>query len=106
MSKTIPRFADESPRRHHIVAQNDHRAAPARQVLVEVGINFRRDPINIVTIPQVFHKSMHTEKYYIYVNEKLQPYRGTYDYAGVANTLMQLRYEILVAAEGGPIPWI
>ena len=106
VSKTIPRFADESPRRHHIVAQNDHRAAPARQVLVEVGINFRRDPINIVTIPQVFHKSMHTEKYYIYVNEKLQPYRGTYDYAGVANTLIQLRYEILVAAEGGPIPWI
>ena len=49
---------------------------------------------------------MHTEKYYIYVNEKLQPYRGTYDYAGVANTLMQLRYEILVAAGGGPIPWI
>ena len=104
--RVIPGFADDSPRRHHIVAQNDHRAEQARQVPLQANIDFRHDPVNIATIPHGFHKSMRTKKYYIYVNEKLEPFDGTYDYAGIVATLMQRRYEILLAAEGGPVPWI
>ena len=58
------KIRDEDPRVHHIVAQNAKIAAPAREILESVGINPRKDPLNLITIPQGLHKGMHTTKYY------------------------------------------
>lgn len=98
-----PQYDDDSPRGHHIVAQEAKLAQPSRDILISVGIEYKRDPINLVMIPQRFYKSMHTEKYYKYVNNQLSPYRR--DIKGVQTTILRLRYEILLAAEGEPIPW-
>ena len=98
----IDRFADNSPRVHHIVAQGSKHAIPARAVLRDKGIDVVTDPNNRVIIPQRFHKSMHTIKYYNYVNEKIV---GCTTKEEVYAALNQIRAEILVAVETGIAPW-
>lgn len=98
-----PKYADDSPRRHHIVAQADHRAEEARRVLRNAGINPVKDVRNIVIIPHGFHKSMHTEKYHTYVSNQILQCSSDEE---VVATLARLKSEIYAAAYGGPIPWI
>ena len=56
--------------RHHIVAKNAWRAAPARRILQQYGISVN-DPINLVAVPVKMHASMHTSSYYAMVNSRL-----------------------------------
>ena len=56
--------------RHHIVAKNAWRAAPARRILQQYGISVN-DPINLVAVPAKMHASMHTSSYYAMVNSRL-----------------------------------
>ena len=87
---------------HHIVAKADPRAAESRQILRDVGIDPLTDPINLVTLPQSYHASLHTTAYYNYVTEKLRPVAG--NKAGVEMTLGTIRSEILVRSTLG-IRW-
>ena len=100
------RFADDSPRRHHIVAQNDYRAKEAREILAEAGINAKTDERNLVTLPQLFHKGMHTNKYYTYITSQIVACKDADNLnEAVVETLARLKGELLIAASGGPIPW-
>ena len=98
----IDRFADDAPRTHHIVAQGSRRAIPARAVLNKYRVNVVTDPNNLVIIPQKFHKSMHTKKYYEYVNQQILACNSKEE---VYATLNRLRSEILSASQTGIAPW-
>ena len=87
---------------HHIVAQNDHRAEEARQILIEVGIDYKTDSRNLVVLPKSYHVHLHNDAYYMYVNQRLRMVAG--DKAGVEATLASLRIEIIVRCALG-IRW-
>ena len=98
----IGQYDDRSLRKHHIVAQAAKRAKPAQDVLEKYEINRISDPHNIVVIPHGFHKSMHTKKYYDYVNSKIEACTSKEE---VYDALDQLSIEIQRAASGGLVPW-
>ena len=79
---------------HHIVAQNDRRAAESRAILEEVDINPKTDLKNLIILPASYHISLHTEAYHAYVTQRLRLVRGNRD--GVEATLASLKFEILV----------
>ena len=85
-------IAPSKPRKdpvHHIVAKADPRAAEARKILRDVGIEPVTDPNNLVILPQSYHASLHTTAYHNYVTEKLRPVAG--DKSEVLVTLSLLR---------------
>ncbi len=93
------------PRRdpvHHIVAKADPRAAEARKILRDVGIEPVTDPINLVILPQSYHVSLHTTAYHNYVTAILRQIAG--NGAGIEATLVSLKAEILVRSALG-IRW-
>ena len=93
------------PRRdpvHHIVAKADYRAAEARKILRDVGIEPITDPKNLVVLPRNFHSRLHTNAYYRYVNERLRAVAG--DRMGVEATLASLEMEIIARSTIG-IGW-
>ena len=87
---------------HHVVAKADRRAAEAREILREVGIEPLTDPRNLLILPKNYHASLHTSAYYEYVNEKLQSVRGDTD--AVTAMLALLKAEILIRSVIG-IRW-
>ena len=98
----IDRFADNSPRVHHIVAKAAAGAEEARKVLEKYHINVVVDPNNLVVIPHGYHKSMHTKRYYQYVNQQIKACNSKEE---VYATLNRLRLEILWASQTGIAPW-
>lgn len=79
---------------HHIVAQNDKRAKPAQDVLEEIEINRFTDPVNLVQLPAYYHRRLHTDAYYEYVNNVIV---GAYlidGEEGVYAALAVLKWEI------------
>ena len=95
-------YDDNSPRIHHIVAKAAYKAEPAREVLKDNEINVVTDTHNLVVIPHRFHKSMHTNRYYEYVNKRIEPCNSKEE---VYAALDQLSLEIQTAAATGVIPW-
>ena len=87
---------------HHIVAKADPRAAEARKILRDVGIEPVTDPRNLVVLPQSYHASLHTTAYHSYVTERLRLVEG--DKEGVEAMLASLRAEILARSVAG-IRW-
>lgn len=88
------------------MAQNDYRAKEAREILAEAGINAKTDERNLVTLPQLFHKGLHTNKYYTYITSQIVACKDADDLnEAVVETLACLKGELLIAASGGPIPW-
>ncbi|MDD4476287.1 MAG: AHH domain-containing protein [Eubacteriales bacterium] len=92
----------DAPRKHHIVAQNDYRAAESRQILRDVGIEPVTSLRNLVVLPQSYHVSLHTTAYHDYVTERLRLVAGDKD--RVEATLDSLRAEILIRSSLG-IRW-
>ena len=101
-SETEPKLKDIAPALpkpqprdpvHHIVAKADPRAAEARQILRDVGIEPMTDPRNLVQLPQKYHASLHTTAYYNYVNARLRAVAGNKE--GVEATLDSLRAELI-----------
>ena len=80
---------------HHIVAKADWRAAPARQVLDEYGIDVWNNPHNLVLVPADKHARLHTNVYFLHVNSRMIIARRRGGYAGVIKELKMLRLEIL-----------
>ena len=88
------------------MAQNDYRAKEAREILAEAGINAKTDERNLVTLPQLFHTGMHTNKYYTCITSQIVACKDADDLnETVVETLARLKGELLIAASGGPIPW-
>ena len=87
---------------HHIVAQRDHRASESRAILIDVGIDYKHDPINLVPLVQEFHAKLHTTAYHNYVTERLRLVAG--DREGVEKVLNELKTEILAHQAAG-IRW-
>ena len=79
-----------------------YRAEESRQILLDVGIDPRSDPINLVALPKKYHSLLHTSAYHNYVTEKLRPVAG--DRGAVEATLASLREEILARSTTG-IRW-
>ncbi len=100
---TKTKIKDSDPRRHHMVPQGATKSAKARQVLLDVGINPKTSPLNIVTIPQGLHKSIHTNNYYDYIDSKILPCRG--DRVAVEQALAEIRADILFAEATGVRKW-
>lgn len=94
---------DSDPRIHHMVAQAAWRAAPARIILEDVGIDPKIAPENLITISHGLHKSMHTKRYYEYVNNKLLPCAG--DRVAVEAALLEIRADIEFAEATGIKRW-
>ena len=94
---------DSDPRVHHMVAKAAWRAQPARIILEDVGIDPRVAPENLITISHGLHKSMHTKRYYDYVNNKLLPCAG--DRAAVEAALLEIRADIEFAEATGIKRW-
>lgn len=94
---------DDDPRIHHIVAQGDHRAAHARAILEQAGINPKTDPRNLITISQGFHKSMHTNNYYTYVENKLLNCGSAP--ADIERALWELKITVYFAEKTGIKVW-
>lgn len=78
---------------HHIVAKADPRAAEARQILRDVGLEPLTESKNLVVLPRKYHASLHTNAYYRYINDRLRPVAG--DRVAVEMTFDSLRNEIL-----------
>ena len=79
---------------HHIVAKADWRAAPARQVLDEYGIDVWNNPHNLVLVPADRHVRLHTNAYYLYVNSRIIIASRRRGKSGVIETLELLKLEI------------
>ena len=94
---------DHEPRKHHIVAQAAWRAAPARKILQDVGINPTYAPENLIVISQGLHKNMHTRNYYDYVNDILVPLAG--DREAIEQALLGIREDIMYAELTGIRRW-
>ena len=101
VSKTKNR--DREPRKHHIVAKAAWRAAPARKILQDVGINPTKAPENLIVISQGLHKNMHTKNYYDYVNDILVPLAG--DREAIEQALLGIREDIMYAELTGVRRW-
>ena len=56
---------------HHIVAQNDFRALFSYSILNELGINVITDPDNHVFLSTGFHRRLHSNAYYFWVNNQI-----------------------------------
>jgi hypothetical protein len=80
---------------HHIVAQTDPRAAPAQAVLEEAGINRFIDPANLVALPVFYHRRIHSQFYYDYVNAVVTTAWSSGGTAGVYTALGFLKWEII-----------
>ena len=87
---------------HHIVAKADPRAAEARQILRDVGIEPITDLRNLIVLPAKYHASLHTTAYHNYVTERLRPVAG--DRVGVELVLASLKAEIVARSAIG-IRW-
>jgi hypothetical protein len=77
---------------HHIVAANDPRAEPARQVLALVGMSIN-SAFNGVFLDPAYHASLHTNLYYQNVNLMLS---GAVNYPDVAARLTIIRGQLMV----------
>lgn len=88
---------------HHIVAQKDYRANAARNVLTSVGINPSTSGLNLAVIPEKKHLSLHTNKYFDYVNSRFAGLEG--NAAAVALTLVDLQFEIQIYCQTGWKTW-
>ena len=75
---------------HHIVAENDARAEPAREILRLAGMHIN-DAHNGMFLPAYKHAPIHTETYYAAVNTALASAVG---YRDVANRLFQISAQI------------
>ena len=62
-------------------------------------MNPNNDPLNLVELPQSYHSSLHTNKYHIYVTERLRLVEGSY--IGVSFVLVSLRCELLLNSKLG-----
>ena len=87
---------------HHIVAKADPRAAEARQILRDVGIEPITDLRNLIVLSAKYHASLHTTAYHNYVTERLRPVAG--DRVGVELVLASLKAEIVARSAIG-IRW-
>lgn len=81
-----------------MIAQADPRAADARAILRNAGIDPVKDPRNLIVISQGLHKSMHTNNYYRYINRKLENCTSTSD---VERALLEIKVDIQFANETG-----
>ena len=88
---------------HHIVAQNDHRAADARAVLSSVGIKPSTSGLNLAVIPESKHFSMHTQSYFNYINSRFNGLES--NSAAVVFTLAELQFEIQIYCQTGWKVW-
>lgn len=66
----------------------------ARNVLTSVGINPSTSGLNLAVIPEKKHLSLHTNKYFDYVNSRFAGLEG--NAAAVALTLVDLQFEIQI----------
>ena len=80
---------------HHVVAKADWRAAPARKVLAEYGINVWTDNENLVAVPAEKHVHLHTNAYYSYVNSRILIASRQGGRRSVLRTLRSPKIEIL-----------
>ena len=100
ISKTAKKFDDRSQRIHHIVARHDNRAILAKKILSNAGISVD-DPRNLVAITQKTHASLHTNKYFKYVNGEFRKAvkgvpKNSLEYVKRVNdTLKRLQIEIV-----------
>ena len=101
--ETRKKNRDNEPRTHHIVAKAAWRAAPAREILQNVGLNPTTAPENLIVISHGLHKSMHTKNYYNYVNDKLMQCGD--DRAAVEEALLEIRADIEYAEATGIKVW-
>ena len=88
---------------HHIVAKKAPLAEPARNVLRSVGINPYSNGLNLAVIPESKHLSLHTNEYYLYVNNRLEGLNGNTD--AVVATLVDLQIEIQIYCQTGLKAW-
>ena len=102
-ANTKRRIKDSDPRIHHVVAQRDRRCEPARAVLQSFGIDPINDLSNKIVIPQGLHKSLHTNKYYDYVNTKILTCEQSEE--AVKTALLEIKLDILFASETGIRKW-
>ncbi len=79
---------------HHIVAQTDHRAKPAQEVLKAAGIDRFNDPANLVQLPARYHYTIHSDAYYEYVNKVIVSAYEAEGTEGVYSALAVLKWEI------------
>ena len=101
LAPALPKNRQRDPV-HHIVAKADPRAAEARQILRDVGIEPVIDIRNLVVLPQKYHVSLHTTAYHKYITERLRPVAGNKE--AIEATLAALKLEILARSETG-IRW-
>ena len=94
-TNTNQKKKNASPHLHHVVAKADWRAAPARKVLAEYGIDVWNSPYNLVFVPADKHVHLHTNAYYLYVNSRIIIASRRGGRAGVVETLRLLKLEIL-----------
>lgn len=88
---------------HHIVAQNDHRAAAARSVLKSVDINPAKSGLNLAVIPESKHSSMHSNSYYSYIDLRFRGLEN--NETAVMITLFELQIEIQIYCQTGWKVW-
>lgn len=82
--KSLPSLWDRlvkssKPEIHHIVAKAAINAAPARAKCDIVGINYKTDPKNLVSLKSRFHRKLHTNSYYDSVNSIITPCESKQD---------------------------
>lgn len=86
---------------HHIVAQADPRAKPARDVFDDFGISCH-DNDNLVLLRRSFHQHLNTNSYHTHVNAVVTT---AYSERSVRDRLDQLRLEITSYSYTGICPW-
>ena len=103
-SRFIREFRSQSYYRYErgCVAKADPRAAEARQILRDVGIEPITDLRNLIVLPAKYHASLHTTAYHNYVTERLRPVAG--DRVGGELVLASLTAEIVARSAIG-IRW-
>jgi len=55
--------------RHHVVAKGDHRVKEVRDILSDVGINYKTSSQNLIWLKTGLHRRVHTNRYYAMVNQ-------------------------------------
>ena len=72
LARSSSRHSDNSMHEHHIVPQNDLRGLPAyiivQEVFPDMGVN---DPRNLIAVSARIHVRLHTNLYYILVNNTI-----------------------------------
>ena len=104
-AKVVPKYKTQMEL-HHIVPQNDHRAANARLILLQLGIDINSS-INTVYLPTSLHRRLHTQAYYNFINYVIpNAYnlgRSYFDRKrNVESTLVFIKAMLITAGEGAP----